>query len=67
MLPGGLPQIAIRHASGGLRDVLDALQMLIGLKDPDGVFARAHEVKVAELGGFGTFIEWTPVPEGMQD
>lgn len=50
-----------------LYDVLDALRVLIGLKDPDGVLARAHEVKVAELGGFGGFIEWTPVPAGMQD
>ena len=50
-----------------LYDVLDALRVLIGLKDPDGVFARAHEVKVAELGGFGGFIEWMPLPAGMQD
>lgn len=62
---------ALEYAEAGdpaeLYDVLDALQVLIGLKDPDGAFARAHEAKVAELGGFGEFIEWTPVPAGMQD
>ena len=50
-----------------LYDLLDVIQALIGLEDPDGDAARAHASKIAELGGFGRFIEWTPIPAGMQD
>lgn len=61
----------LEHIEGNdpaeLYDLLDVVQELIGLKDPDGRFAAAHEVKVAEMGGFSRFIEWTPVPAGAQD
>lgn len=51
----------------GLRGLLDATQTLIGQADPDSAHAAAHAAKIADLGGFSRFIEWTPVPAGTQD
>jgi predicted house-cleaning noncanonical NTP pyrophosphatase (MazG superfamily) len=48
-----------------LYDLLDVVQALIGLEDPGGVLAAAHRVKVAEMGGFEKFVEWTPVPSAV--
>lgn len=53
-----------RRDPAELYDVLDALQTLLGLEDPQGVLAAAHQAKVAVMGGFGRFVEWCPVPEG---
>lgn len=47
-----------------LFDLLDVVQALIGLEDPQGRLAEAHRAKIAEMGGFGNFTEWTPVPGG---
>lgn len=49
-----------------LYDLLDVLRALIGLADPDGLYARLHTLKVTEMGGFTQFIEWCPVPAGAQ-
>ena len=50
-----------------LFDLLDVVQAAIGLADPDGKLAAAHEAKVAAMGTFGQFIEWTPVPADSRD
>lgn len=50
-----------------LYDLLDVVQAAIGLADPDGKFASAHDAKIEEMGGFSQFIEWTPVPASRQD
>ena len=46
-----------------LYDLLDVVRALIALEDPFADFAAEHHAKVAEMGGFGTFTEWCPVPE----
>jgi predicted house-cleaning noncanonical NTP pyrophosphatase (MazG superfamily) len=48
--------------SSSLHDLQEAVEDLISEADPDGKAAREHRAKVAELGAFGQFIEWTPVP-----
>jgi predicted house-cleaning noncanonical NTP pyrophosphatase (MazG superfamily) len=48
--------------AGELYDLLDVVERLIGLRDPDGAVALEHKRKVAELGAFDDLIEWTPVP-----
>ena len=50
-----------------LYDLLDVVQALIPLADPDGIVALGHNRKVAELGGFTQFIEWNPVPQEGHD
>lgn len=50
-----------------LYDLLDVVQALIGLEDPDGRLAARHRDKVTLLGGFTQFVEWTPVPPGVTD
>ena len=55
------------HDPAELYDLLDVVLMLIELEDPDGEARRVHSAKIAELGGFGRFIEWTPVPASAQD
>ena len=50
-----------------LYDLLDVVQVAISLGDPDGRFAAAHEAKVAAMGGFSHFAEWTPVPAASAD
>ena len=50
-----------------LYDLLDVVQAAIGLADPDGRFAAAHEAKITEMGGFSHFTEWTPVPASSAD
>jgi len=46
-----------------LYDLLEVVEALIDLEDPDGgKFARAHGAKVREMGSFGQLIEWCPVP-----
>ena len=48
---------------GELYDLLDVVEALIDLEDPDGgKFARAHGAKIREMGGFDRFTEWCPVP-----
>ena len=49
-----------------LYDLLDVVQAAIGLADPDGNHAAAHQAKVAEMGGFTRFAEWCPVPAGKE-
>jgi predicted house-cleaning noncanonical NTP pyrophosphatase (MazG superfamily) len=48
-----------------LYDLLDVVQALIDLDDPDGEFNARHGAKVWEMGGFGNFTEWTPVPAAI--
>lgn len=55
------------HDPAELYDLLDVLQALIRLADPDGRYAAAHEAKVADLGGFTRYAEWTPLPAGVED
>jgi predicted house-cleaning noncanonical NTP pyrophosphatase (MazG superfamily) len=50
-----------------LYDLLDVVQALIGLEDPLGDLATVHRAKIAELGSFGNFTEWTPVPASQTD
>ncbi len=50
------------HDPAELYDLLDVVQALIGLEDPDGEFAAGHRAKVAQHGGFTQFAEWCPVP-----
>lgn len=50
-----------------LYDLIDVVLMLIELEDPDGEARRAHSAKIAEMGSFGRFVEWSPVPEFVQD
>jgi predicted house-cleaning noncanonical NTP pyrophosphatase (MazG superfamily) len=50
-----------------LYDVLDVVQALIDLADPDETAAMAHDRKVAKFGRFDKFIEWSPVPEEAND
>jgi predicted house-cleaning noncanonical NTP pyrophosphatase (MazG superfamily) len=45
-----------------LFDLLDVVQALIDLDDPEGKVNARHRVKVAEMGGFSRFAEWCPVP-----
>lgn len=49
-----------------LYDLQDVLEALIGLEDPAREYAARHAAKVAEMGGFGTFTEWCPVPAGKE-
>ena len=50
-----------------LYDLLDAVQALIALRDPDGRFAAVRDAKVREMGGFGQHAEWNPVPAEFKD
>jgi predicted house-cleaning noncanonical NTP pyrophosphatase (MazG superfamily) len=52
---------------GELYDLLDVVQALIDLEDPDLKAHYAHQVKVVKMGGFTQFAEWTPVPAGVRD
>lgn len=45
-----------------LYDLLDVLETLIDLEDPDGRYADEHAAKFADMGGFAEFSEWNPVP-----
>jgi predicted house-cleaning noncanonical NTP pyrophosphatase (MazG superfamily) len=45
-----------------LYDLLDVVQALIELEDPDGEFSARHRAKVGQMGGFEWFVEWCPVP-----
>ena len=45
-----------------LYDLLDVVLALARLVDPVGECARQHVAKLAEMGGFGQYTEWTPVP-----
>ena len=45
-----------------LYDLLNVVQALIDMEDPDGTLNAQHAAKVALLGGFTQFVEWTPVP-----
>jgi predicted house-cleaning noncanonical NTP pyrophosphatase (MazG superfamily) len=53
--------------SAELYDLRDVVEALIALADPDGVVALGHARKAAELGGFGEFIEWCPVPAEAEE
>jgi predicted house-cleaning noncanonical NTP pyrophosphatase (MazG superfamily) len=50
-----------------LYDLLDVIRALTGLEDPRGEFAAEHRAKVAEMGGFGKFAEWCPVPAQSEE
>ncbi len=50
-----------------LYDLMDVVEALIGVRDPDGKYGEAHRAKVKAMGGFTRFIEWTPVPAGARD
>jgi predicted house-cleaning noncanonical NTP pyrophosphatase (MazG superfamily) len=50
-----------------LYDLLDVVQALIALEDPDCFYLATHRVKVKEMGGFGQRVEWSPVPAGFTD
>lgn len=50
-----------------LYDLLDTVQALIALEDPDCFYLATHRVKVKEMGGFGQRVEWSPVPAGFKD
>lgn len=45
-----------------LYDLLDVVQRLIDINDPDGDLNAKHRAKVHELGGFELLVEWTPLP-----
>ena len=60
-------EYAEQHDPAELYDLLDVVQALIGLTDPDESAAWAHDRKVARFGRFDEFIEWTPVPAGARD
>jgi predicted house-cleaning noncanonical NTP pyrophosphatase (MazG superfamily) len=47
-----------------LYDLMDVVSRLILLTDRDGAAGRRHAQKLADLGGFAHFVEWTPVPPG---
>ena len=52
---------------GELYDLLDVVETLIALEDPEGKAGRAHAAKLEEMGVFRRFAEWTPVPAGVRD
>ncbi len=60
-------EYAEQHDVAELYDLLDVVLALLKLEDPYDEVYRAHAIKEADLGGFGKFIEWTPVPAGSQD
>lgn len=49
-----------------LYDLLDVVQALIALEDPFSDWRHEHQTKVKEMGGFGQFAEWCPVPAGEE-
>ena len=60
-------EYAEQHDPAELYDLLDVVQALIDLADPDESAAMAHDRKVARFGRFDEFIEWSPVPAGFAD
>jgi len=60
-------EYAEQHDVSELYDLLDVVLVLLKLEDPHDEAYRAHAAKTDELGGFGEFIEWTPVPAGAKD
>lgn len=48
-----------------LYDLLDGVDLLLSLADPDAAVRGKHREKVAEMGGFEHLVEWCPVPEGQ--
>lgn len=45
-----------------LYDMLDVLDELVSLLDPDGKYLTGHVEKIAQLGNFNTHLEWHPIP-----
>jgi predicted house-cleaning noncanonical NTP pyrophosphatase (MazG superfamily) len=43
-------------------DMLDALDELIALLDPDETAAKTHQVKLDRMGDFSGHLEWHPNP-----
>jgi predicted house-cleaning noncanonical NTP pyrophosphatase (MazG superfamily) len=60
-------EYAEQHDVSELYDLLDVVLALLKLEDPRDEALRVHSAKGAALGGFVRFIEWTPVPAGVQD
>lgn len=52
------------HDPGELYDLLDVLDELICLSDPDGSHAMKHAAKSNAMGFFAMHVEWSPVPGG---
>lgn len=49
-----------------LYDLMDVVEALIALRDPDGSYGEAHWAKVRTMGEFTRFAEWCPVPAGEE-
>lgn len=50
-----------------LYDMLDILNELIILLDPDAAHYRGHHEKVEKFGLFSNHQEWCPMPEGKNE
>ena len=56
-------ELAENRDPGELYDMLDVIEELIFLLDPDGKHEEEHLVKVRCIGQFGDHVEWHPNPE----
>lgn len=56
-------EFAAERNPAELYDLLDVLNELIMMTDPDLDHLDAHEVKVSRLGTFSAHLEWSPVPK----
>ena len=60
-------EFAEHHDPAELYDLLDVINELIILLDPDAVDYRGHCEKVEKYGLFGEHQEWCPMPEGWEE
>jgi predicted house-cleaning noncanonical NTP pyrophosphatase (MazG superfamily) len=56
-------EIAEERNPAELYDLLDALEELIRLMDPEGIAAARHAIKAERMGTFSTHLEWHPNPD----